>query len=242
MKVAVIIPARLESTRFPRKLLAHLDGKPVLQWVFESLKGISVIDNLIIATDSKELSDFGRSIGAEVALTSSSHLSGTDRCAEVAEQLEHDIIINVQGDEPFIEAKPIEDLIQLFRENKDIEIATLVRRFEDNEDIQDPNKVKVVTDVNHRALYFSRSVVPYGADHSEYKKHVGVYGFCRETLLDISKFSPTPLEKSERLEQLRWMDHGCQIYALETEYTSISIDTSEDLQAAEVHLRKCIKI
>lgn len=239
MNVAIVIPARLESTRFPRKLLVPLAGKPVLQWTFDSLQQSDILDKVFIATDSAEIRDVAIEFGAEVIMTRSDHISGTDRCAEAAQTLtEFDIIINVQGDEPFIDPKPIEQMITLFETQSDVDIATLYSHFDNQNDIHNPNNVKLVTKVNNQALYFSRSVIPSQGEIHQYKRHIGVYGFRREVLIQLSILTPTTLELAERLEQLRWLENGFAMYGIEASSDTISIDTLEDLVAAEAHLSK----
>ena len=164
-------------------------------------------------------------------------MSGTDRCAEVAHQLDdHDIIINVQGDEPFIDPDPIEQMIRLFKEDMNVDIATLYSYCSEDEDVNNSNIVKVVTNVNDQALYFSRSLIPSGGPADLYKKHIGVYGFWRDVLIKLSELQPTPLELSERLEQLRWLENGYKVFAINSSFTSISIDTPSDLAHAHAHL------
>ena len=213
MKVLAIIPARYASTRFPAKPLAILGGKPIVQWVYEAVA--KAVERVVVATDDKRIYDAVIAFGGEVVMTSTEHKSGTDRCAEAYEKLgsKADIVINVQGDEPFIEPAQIESLIKCF-ENDTIDIATLVKPFtaEDNIDaLENPNSPKVVLNGANEAIYFSRSVIPYlrGVErgewlkHHTFYKHVGIYAFRADVLGEVARLQQTPLEKAEKLEQLR---------------------------------------
>jgi 3-deoxy-manno-octulosonate cytidylyltransferase (CMP-KDO synthetase) len=247
MKVLAIIPARYASTRFPAKPLAQLGGKPIVQRVYEQVK--KVVERVVVATDDERIFDAVVSFGGEVVMTSPNHKSGTDRCAEAYEKLgyEADIIINVQGDEPFIATEQIEALVKCF-ENKAIDIATLVKPFsaEDGIDaLENPNSPKVVMNGANEAIYFSRSVVPYLRDierkewlkHHTFYKHIGVYAFRADILGEVARLQQTPLEKAEKLEQLRWLENGYKIGVGVTDIETIGIDTPEDLRKAEEFLR-----
>ncbi len=252
MKVAAIIPARLASRRFPRKVLARETGKFLFQHVYERVVGCPGIDLVRIATDSEEVLSAGRSFGADIVLTSPAHVSGTDRVAEVAAGLDHDVIINVQGDEPLIEHADLATLIRLFdpredpasgrfpgggeRENGDEAVmTTLATAREDIAGFRDPNIVKVVVGIRGNALYFSRSPVPYSDALSrqsggvvEWLQHIGIYAYRRSFLLRLAKLPPTALEKRERLEQLRVLEHGYALRVGVTEHRHIGIDTEEE--------------
>jgi len=210
-----------------------LHGKPVLQHVYERLAPLNDIARIIIATDDNRIKDLAKGFGADVVMTSPDHLSGTDRCAEVAIDLEEDIIINVQGDEPFIEVRPIKNLIYLFSQDRRVDIATLACKLDDESKIEDRNTVKLVMSTSNRALYFSRSAIPSKIPSTHFK-HIGVYAFRRKVLIELSKLSPSKLEMAESLEQLRWLENDYNIYAVMTAMDGLSIDTIEDLRQAEL--------
>ncbi len=236
MKVTIIIPARYASTRFPGKPLVDLGGKSMLMRVYEQAGKAKGISDIIIATDDTKIQEHCINHGAKVCMTSTDHQTGTDRCVEVIEgfSTKPDIIINVQGDEPFIQPQQIEQLINLLQQQH-IQIATLCKKIDAVEDIINPNIVKVVKSTKDKALYFSRQAIPYYRDKqiSEiYYKHLGIYGFKTETFLQLAKLPQSPLEKAENLEQLRWLDNGYAIYLAETDFQSVAIDTPEDVQKA----------
>ena len=248
MRSIAIIPARYASTRFPAKPLAILGGKMVVKRVYEQVK--KAIDKVVVATDDERIYDAVMSFGGEVVMTSSEHRSGTDRCAEAYEKLgyEADIVLNIQGDEPFITPEQIETLVKCFDSEK-IDIATLVKPFsaEDGIDaLENPNSPKVVINEAQEAIYFSRSVVPYlrGVERSEwlknhtFYKHIGIYAFRAETLKRVTTLPQSPLEKAESLEQLRWLESGYKIGVGVTNIETVGIDTPEDLERAEQFLRK----
>lgn len=241
MNKVVIIPARYASVRFPGKPLININGKPMIQWVFENSK--KAIDYVYVATDDERIFNAVKNFGGNVVMTSPDHKSGTDRCAEAVSYIEKelkqniDIVINVQGDEPFINPKQIELISQAF-EDAQVKIATLAKRISDKEILFDENKVKVVFDNKNFALYFSRNPIPYirGLDKNlwinsqHHFLHIGMYAFRKETLMRITKLEQSILEKLESLEQLRWIENGYRIKVLITEYESIGIDTPEDLE------------
>ena len=248
LRVIAIIPARYASTRFPAKPLAVLGGKMVVERVYEQVK--KAIDKVVVATDDERICDAVLSFGGEVVMTSSEHRSGTDRCAEAYDKLgyEADIVLNIQGDEPFVAPEQIEALIKCFESEK-IDIATLVKPFsaEDGIDaLENPNSPKVVINEAQEAIYFSRSVVPYlrGMERSEwlknhtFYKHIGIYAFRAETLKRVTTLPQSPLEKAESLEQLRWLESGYKIGVGVTNIETVGIDTPEDLERAEQFLRK----
>lgn len=240
---AGIIPSRYKSSRFPGKALADIAGKPMIQWVYEHAK--QILDVVVVATDDKRISDVVEAFGGIVILTSESHQSGTDRCAEALEKLEESssrtfpVVINIQGDEPFIKKEQIELLKSCFNE-KDTQIATLIKTIDDKKIIFDTNRPKVVIDKNDFAMYFSRSPIPNLRDANEeewqvkhkYFQHIGMYAYRREVLLEITKLLATPLEKAESLEQLRWLENGYKIKTAITPFESYGIDTPEDLENA----------
>ena len=246
MKVIAIIPARYASTRFPAKPLAMLGGKPIVQRVYEAVA--EAVERVVVATDDERIYDAVASFGGEVVMTSTEHQSGTDRCAEAFEKLgsKADIVINVQGDEPFIKPSQIKSLIECF-DNDTIDIATLVKPFsaEDSIDtLENPNSPKVVLNEANEAIYFSRSVIPYlrGVERSEwlkrhtFYKHIGIYAFRADVLGAVARLQQTQLEKAEKLEQLRWLESGYKIGVGVTDIETIGIDTPEDLLNAEIFL------
>ena len=248
MRSIAIIPARYASTRFPAKPLALLDGKPIVQRVYEQVS--KVIERVVVATDDERIFNTVLSFGGEVVMTSPNHKSGTDRCAEAYDKLgcEVDIIINVQGDEPFIATEQIEALVKCF-ENDAIDIATLVKPFSEEDGIEaleNSNSPKVVMSEQGEAIYFSRSVIPYlrGVERSEwlkrhtFYKHIGIYAFRAKTLKEITSIPQSSLEKAESLEQLRWLENGYKIGVGITHIETIGIDTPEDLIKAEQLLEK----
>ncbi len=243
MKVLGIIPARFASTRFPGKPLAVLGNKIILQHVYEKSK--EALDWIYVATDDQRIYDAVKKFGGDVVMTSGSHRSGTDRCAEAMDIIEKEnsthfeAIINIQGDEPFIQAEQINQLKNLFKDPAS-QIVTLVKKISNSEDIFDPNKPKVVLDKNGFALYFSRSPVPYirslekdkwPGDVSFYK-HIGIYGYRTKILKEIAGLAPSDIEAAESLEQLRWLSNGYRIKTAVTTHESIGIDTPEDLERA----------
>jgi 3-deoxy-manno-octulosonate cytidylyltransferase (CMP-KDO synthetase) len=249
MNSIAIIPARYASSRFPGKPLADLGGKPVIQRVYE--QALMVFENVVVATDDERISAVVREFGGNAVMTSVSHKSGTDRCAEALKLYEqmhsavYDIIVNIQGDEPFIQPSQLQ-LIKSGLAKAGTQIATLARPARNAEELFDHNKPKVVLDKNNGAIYFSRSVIPYvrGAgsaewlDHHNFYIHIGLYGFLREVLTTITELEPTALEKAESLEQLRWIENGYRIQVGITDVESYGIDTPEDLVKAQEILGK----
>ncbi|SHF04526.1 3-deoxy-manno-octulosonate cytidylyltransferase (CMP-KDO synthetase) [Mariniphaga anaerophila] len=246
MEFVAIIPARFKSTRFPGKPLAMLGGKPVIQWVYENVK--QALDNVWVATDDDRIFNEVEAFGGKAVYTESTHRSGTDRCAEAARSLKKDIqfdvVINVQGDEPFIKADQIRQLMACFDGNT--EIATLIKAIDSAEELFNPNRPKVVLGNDQKALYFSRSPIPYVRGEKEsdwlltntFWAHIGMYAYTNEVLQQITKLTPGKLERVEALEQLRWLENGFQIKTAVTEFQSIGIDTPDDLRVAEELLMK----
>lgn len=243
MKFVGIIPARYASTRFPAKVLAMLNGKTVIQRVYEQVK--DCFDDLYVATDDSRIADVVTSFGGKVVMTSEDCKNGTERCYDACCSLDIDcdVVVNVQGDEPFIQRKQIEALMSCFVDER-TDIATLVKPFEQNdgwERLSNPNSPKVVLDSDNFAMYFSRSVVPFlrGVEQSEwldkhvFYKHLGVYAYRLDVLKKITSLQQTPLEKVESLEQLRWLEHGYKIKVGVTNIETIGIDTPEDLERAK---------
>ena len=246
MRVLAIIPARYASTRFPAKPLAMLGGKPIVQRVYEQVA--KAVERVVVATDDERIYDAVAAFGGEVVMTSTEHRSGTDRCAEAYRKLgyEADIVINVQGDEPFVATEQIQALIECF-DDKTIDIATLVKPFSAEggiEALENPNSPKVVLNKKGEAIYFSRSVVPYLRDversewlkHHTFYKHIGIYAFRAKRLGEVTALAQTTLEKAESLEQLRWLENGYKIGVGITDIETIGIDTPEDLERAENYL------
>ncbi len=241
MKFLGIIPARYASTRLPGKPLALIQGKPMIQHVYERVKKSNTVDRIFIATDDERIMNVAASFGAEAILTSPLHNSGTERCAEVASVIgnEFDVIINIQGDEPFIEAEHLTALRDLFL-NDEVQIGSLIKRISSLDELKNPNVVKAIKTPEGKALYFSRAVVPYLRNieeqdwlhHHPFFKHIGMYGYRKETLLKIAQLSPTALEQAESLEQLRWLENNFAIHLAETFIETLSIDTIEDLLKA----------
>ena len=245
MKFTAIIPARYASTRFPGKPLAILGGKTVIQRVYE--QAVSVLDDAYVATDDERILQTVEAFGGRAVMTRSDHKSGTDRIEEAATKIgtTADVIINIQGDEPFIHPSQIETLCRLF-DDPQTQIGTLGKRFESMEAVENPNSPKIVTDVKGFALYFSRSVIPFirGRQRDEwfgqypFLKHLGIYAYRREVLSEITKLPQSSLEIAESLEQLRWLQNGYRIRVGETNIETVGIDTPEDLQRAEQLLMK----
>lgn len=232
MKFLGVIPARFASTRLPGKPLMDICGYPMIQWVYERAKK-SKLDDVIVATDSKEVYDIVISFGGKAILTREDHQNGTSRIGEVCEKVENfDVIINIQGDEPLIEPNMINTIIDSFLEYKDLEMSTLKHRIKNKEDIENPNCVKVITDKNDYAIYFSRSVIPYPRKENLnlYYKHVGIYGYKKSFIEKYIKMESTPLEESESLEQLRVLENGYKIKVLTTDYEVVGVDTIDELE------------
>lgn len=230
MKSLGIIPARFASQRFPGKPLVDIKGQSMIQRVYKQCK-LSELDHVIVATDDKRILDHCLDVNVECMMTGE-HESGTDRCAELASKFNSDLVINIQGDEPFIDPRQINQLIDSFNNTK-FQIATLIKRITDEADMNDPNKVKVVKDLKGYALYFSRQSIPYDRSKTEavdYYRHVGIYAFAYDILQDITQLAESSLEKSEKLEQLRWLENGYRIKTEVTTFESPNIDSPQDLE------------
>jgi 3-deoxy-manno-octulosonate cytidylyltransferase (CMP-KDO synthetase) len=226
-----VIPARFASTRFPGKVLAQISSKSMLQHVYERSSQARYLTSTIIATDDQRVYDAAREFGARVRMTRSDHLSGTDRVAEIASAENAEIIVNIQGDEPLIDPNAIDTAILPVAQEPDIVMATLKKKIERQREIGDPNVVKVVTDQGGDAIYFSRCPIPFHRDGAgEYFKHIGLYVYRVDFLLSYSNLPVGPLERAERLEQLRALENGYKIRVVETEYESLGVDTPEDLE------------
>ncbi|HEY3309863.1 MAG TPA: 3-deoxy-manno-octulosonate cytidylyltransferase [Desulfuromonadaceae bacterium] len=253
MKITAIIPARYASTRFPGKALAEIGGKPMIQHVYERTMKASLVSEVIVATDDERIQQAVIGFGGICRMTRADHETGTDRLAEVANGLEADIIVNVQGDEPLIFPEMIDQVIQPFLKDSSLKMGTLKSRIRCLHDFLSPNVVKVVTDNAGNALYFSRSPLPFFRDKwqdlkdesfSSGKllcyKHVGLYVYRRDFLIDYAAMLPTFLEMSEKLEQLRALENGVSIRVIETEFESIGVDTPDDLAKAKERFRKLL--
>lgn len=238
MKILAVIPARYASTRLPGKPLADIEGKPMIQWVYEAVKACAAVDSVIVATDDAQILETVIGFGGMAEMTSESHPNGTARCAEVAERYpEFDYIVNVQGDEPLINPEHLDNLIAQLQ--PDTRIATLCRLLEDETAAQDPAQVKVVKTLDNEALYFSRSLIPFNRDsHAiKYYGHIGLYAFHRDTLAKLIQLVPGELELAENLEQLRWMEHGYRIQLCEIDEPAPSVDTPEGLEKVRALMR-----
>ena len=228
MKVIAVIPARLASMRLPRKMLREIAGKPLAVWVYQAVRSSPLLEDVIIATDSEEILGACRRHNCKARMTSEKHRSGTERVHEVSQSIEADVYLNVQGDEPMIRASHIETLVKVMRDGS-VPVGTLMTSAS-TEDICSPGAVKVVTDANQRALYFSRSMIPYDRDgtHPRYFKHLGIYAYRKPVLDQFVTLPESALEHAERLEQLRFLENGIPIFVAETAFDSIGVDTEED--------------
>ena len=234
MKIVALIPARYSASRFPGKLMKILGDKPVIVHTYLNTCSTGLFNDVIVVTDSLEIFNSIKGVNGNVIMSREEHLSGTDRIAEVAENIEADVIINVQGDEPFVYGDALVSLCNLFNDS-DTKVGSLMHRIDSN-DAENPNAVKVVTDLKGNALYFSRSVIPFlrdSKDNCTYFKHIGVYGYKKNVLLEISQLQPTRLEIAEKLEQLRILENGIKIKMAEIKEWSVAIDTPEDFERAK---------
>lgn len=237
MKVLGIIPARYASTRFPGKPLIEINGKSMIERVYTQAKKASALDRVVVATDDQRIAEEVIRFEGEYALTHSGHQSGTDRCAELAALWpEYDVVINIQGDEPYIDPEQINLLASCFH-SRETELATLIKEIHSEEELFNHNIPKVVTNARQEAIYFSRHTIPFIRNHAEdqwirehqFYKHIGIYGYRRSVLLEITQLSPSPLELAENLEQLRWVENGYKIQTRVTNIETIAIDTPGDL-------------
>lgn len=236
-KVIAVIPARYNSTRFPGKMMEILGNRTIITTTYQNVLETGLFDEVFVATDSELIFDEISKNGGKAVMTGK-HETGSDRIAEAVQNIDCDIVINVQGDEPFLKKEPLKQLIDVFYkdEKKEISLASLKIQLRESEEIRNPNNVKVITDNNGFALYFSRSVIPFQRELSydvTYYKHIGVYAFRKEALLKFSSLEMTPLEISEKLEQLRYLENGMKIKMVETDFVGIGIDTPEDLEKAK---------
>jgi 3-deoxy-manno-octulosonate cytidylyltransferase (CMP-KDO synthetase) len=241
MKIIAVIPARYASTRFPAKLMQDLGGKTVILRTYEAAVNTQLFDDVFVVTDSDLIFDEIISNGGKAIMSIKEHESGSDRIAEAVANLDVEIVVNVQGDEPFIDTEPLMKLIEIFRKDTtgEVDLASLMREIKEEEVINNPNNVKVVTDQNGFALYFSRSVIPYPREKDvgvRYMQHIGIYAFRKQALLDFYCLPMKSLEASEKLEQLRYLEFGKRIKMVETTHVGIGIDTPEDLEKARLML------
>lgn len=240
LKTAAIIPARYASKRFPAKALAEILGKAMIVHVYQAVKKCVLVNEVYVATDDQRIKNEVEAAGGKVIMTSEQHQSGTDRIAEAAAKIDADLIVNVQGDEPLIKAESIAQALKPFKEDKDLKMSTLKREIT-FADAKNPDLVKVITDQNDFALYFSRSPIPYYRDFKKnkqkYYQHIGLYVYRRQFLLNYAQMQRTPLEKAESLEQLRVLENGYQIKVLATKAKLIGVDRKEDIKLVENELK-----
>ena len=240
MKFLGVIPSRYASTRLEGKPLKDICGHTMVEWVYKRASK-SKLDGVVVATDDERIVDEVKSFGGNVILTRKDHINGTSRIAEVCETyIDYDVIVNIQGDEPLIEPDMINSIIDSFIEDNTIPMSTLKYKLTDMAEIENPNAVKVVTDKNDFAIYFSRSIIPYprNLNMDNYYKHVGIYGYKRDFVMEYAKMASTPLELSESLEQLRVLENGYKIKVLETPYKIIGVDTQEELERVREYITK----
>ena len=246
LRIVAVIPARYAATRFPGKVLAPILNKPMFQWVFEQAKKSLLLDDVWVATDHPEVQKVAESFGARVIMTSSTARTGTDRIAEAVEAEPVDIVVNIQGDEPMIDARAIDAAIEPFFSDDQLQVSTLARPAQSLEEMQDINTARVIFDQNHFAIYFTRGIVPYNLseadqtrwlDQFKYFQHVGIYVYRKEFLLKFAGWEESQLEKIEKLEQLRILEHGYKIKVVETDYVPICVDVPEDIPRVESALK-----
>jgi 3-deoxy-manno-octulosonate cytidylyltransferase (CMP-KDO synthetase) len=235
MKTIALIPARYAATRFPGKLMQELKGKTVIRHTYEATVATALFDEVIVATDSPVIFEEITAHGGKAVITTGNHESGTDRIAEAAANLEADVIVNVQGDTPFVSREPLQKLLQQF-EDGSVQVGSLMQVLEEEALIADPNYVKVCVDKNSNALFFSRSVIPFPRNKNRaitYYEHIGVYAFRKQALIDFTTWPPSSLEDAEKVECLRYLENGVPIRMVVTGFMGVEIDTPEDLERAE---------
>jgi 3-deoxy-manno-octulosonate cytidylyltransferase (CMP-KDO synthetase) len=243
-KVIAMIPARFEASRFPGKLMEDLNGKTVITRTYEAAKNTDLFDEVYVVTDDDRIFNEIENAGGKAILSKSPHECGSDRIAEAVEHMDVDIVVNVQGDEPFIDANSLAKLLEVFEQpgSEEIDLASLKTKLIDSDEITNPNNVKVITGKNNHALYFSRFPIPYPRDTSAnvtYFKHIGIYAFRKSALMDFYRLPMLPLEASEKIECIRYLEYGKQIKMVETPVKSIGIDTPEDLEKARELFTDC---
>lgn len=238
MKIIAMIPARYNATRFPAKLMKDLCGKPVIVRTFEAVKNTALFEEIYVITDDDSIEKAIAEVGGKVIRSQKEHPSGSDRLAEACEKIHADIIVNIQGDEPFTERKNLELLLNIFKEDTEnqVDVATLMEQLTDFEEVTNPNNVKVVVNTQNDALYFSRSVIPFPREGKtegvSFFKHIGIYAYRKASLLNFTKLGESFLEKTEKLEQLRYLENGYKIRLAQTDIPTIGIDTESDLEKA----------
>ena len=240
LKKVAMIPARLASTRFPQKLLQLLGDKTIIATVYLAVQQTGLFDDVIVVTDSEVIYEEIKKLQGHAVMSTGRHESGTDRIAEAAASMEVDVIVNVQGDTPFIRREPLQKLLEQF-EDETVQVASIMTPLHDEQQIQNPNVVKVCVDKRGNALYFSRSVIPYDRNKTgnvSYYKHVGVYAFRKKALLDFTTWPVSLLEDAEKLEQLRYLENGVPLRMVLSDFTSVEIDTAEDLERAQALLNE----
>lgn len=240
MKIIAVIPARYEASRFPGKLMQLLGDKTVISTTYGNVVSTGLFDEVFVATDSEIIFDEISRIGGKAVMTGI-HETGSDRIAEAVQDIDCDIVVNVQGDEPFLKLEPLKQLIDVFNKDthNEISLASLKIKLTAQEEIENPNNVKVITDLNGFAMYFSRSVIPYTRDETyaaEYFKHIGVYAFRKSALLAFAGLPMSPLEAAEKIECIRYLEHGMKIRMVETDFVGVGIDVPEDLEKAKLIL------
>lgn len=231
MKIVAMIPARYAATRFPAKLMQQLGNKSVIRHTYDNTMATGLFSDVVVVTDSDIIFNEITDHGGKAVMSKKNHESGSDRIAEAAADMEVDIIVNVQGDEPFVQKDPLEKLLSVFADEK-VQVASLMQELKDAASIEDPNYVKVAVDRNMNSLFFSRSVIPYPRDKSitiPYYEHIGVYAFRKQALLNFTNWPMTPLEAAEKIECLRYLEYGVPLKMVLTQYMGVEIDTPEDL-------------
>jgi 3-deoxy-manno-octulosonate cytidylyltransferase (CMP-KDO synthetase) len=234
MKKIAMIPARYAATRFPGKLMQQLNGKPVIRLTYENTVATELFDEVVVVTDSREIFTEITASGGMAVMSINRHESGSDRIAEAAASMEADVIVNVQGDTPFVKKEPLEKLLQQF-DDASVQVASMMQAITSLDDIMDPNFVKVAVDKNNNSLFFSRSVIPYPRDRNfptVYYEHIGVYAFRKNALLQFTQWPITPLEAAEKIECLRYLENGVPLRMVLVDYMGVEIDTPEDLDRA----------
>ncbi|RXK83889.1 3-deoxy-manno-octulosonate cytidylyltransferase [Filimonas effusa] len=243
MKKIAFIPARYSASRFPAKLMQILGDKPVIQHTYDNTVATGLFNEVVVVTDSSVIFDQINANGGKAVMSKKEHESGSDRIAEAAAEMDVDIIINVQGDEPFVKKEPLQKLLQVFEGQKGekVQVASLMQVLKDPELVKDPNYVKVAIDKNSNSLFFSRSVIPYPRNkeiETHYYEHIGVYAFRKQALLDFTSWPMTPLEAAEKIECLRYLENGIPLKMVVVDYMGVEIDTPEDLIKAAAYLKQ----
>lgn len=241
MNFIALIPARYASTRFPGKLMQELGSKTVIRHTYENTVATQLFNQVVVVTDSDVIYQEIVRHGGKAKMSHKPHESGSDRIAEAIEDMEADVVVNVQGDEPFVQREPLEKLLQVFKEDEKgiVQVSSLMQVMKKQSNIEDPNYVKVAVDMHMNSLFFSRSIIPYPRDADTgipYYEHIGVYAYRKQALLNFTKWPVTPLEAAEKIECLRYLEHGVPVKMVVTEYMGIEIDTPEDLQRAIRHM------